>query len=132
LQLQQRHGEIRQRQVQVVVVTFEPKEQAQQYAAETGVAWPVLIDESRTLYEEFGMHRGSFWSIWSPRNWWAYLRLILRGRMPGLPHHDVYQLGGDVLIDPSGTIRMCHVCQTPKDRPPVDSILAVIDSAEST
>ena len=44
----------------------------------------------------------------------------------GLPTDDVYQLGGDVLIDPEGTIRLHHVSRIPIDRPSVESLLEVV------
>ena len=40
---------------------------------------------------------------------------------------DVRQLGGDVLIDPQGVIRLHHVGRGPADRPAVARLLNVID-----
>ena len=42
------------------------------------------------------------------------------------PAGDVYQLGGDVLIDSSGSIRLHHVTRIPVDRPEVESILEIV------
>lgn len=112
----------------VVVVTFESGAIAQNYSRKTRLPWPVLIDKSRKLYAAYGMERGRWWDIWGPASWWGYLRLIFRGRRLHRPTGDIHQLGGDVLIDPTGIVRLRHVGRGPIDRPSVDSLLVVVQS----
>ena len=128
LQLQQRKAELDKLALRVALVTFETSEWAEIYVKETGLTWPLLIDESRSLYKAFSMDPGSFRAIWSPRNWGAYLRIILKGRLPKRPRNDVNQLGGDVLIDPEGHVRIHHVSRSPTDRPSIDSLLDAVNS----
>jgi hypothetical protein len=71
------------------------------------------------------MLRESVWNVWGPASWWGYIRLLLRGRKLRLPTDDVYQMGGDVLIDPEGIVRLHYVSRSPLDRPPIDALLAV-------
>ena len=52
--------------------------------------------------------------------------MILKGRRPRPPAGDVYQLGGDVLLDPSGSVKLHHVTRVPVDRPDVKSILELV------
>jgi hypothetical protein len=54
------------------------------------------------------------------------MKLLLRGRKVRRPSGDVYQLGGDVLIDPSGIVRLHHVGSGPADRPTVHSLLQAV------
>jgi len=42
---------------------------------------------------------------------------------------DVRQLGGDVLVDPEGTVRFHHIGSGPAARPPVFELLDVVRSA---
>jgi hypothetical protein len=126
LQLQQHKAEIDLLELQVVVVTFETPQYAKAYVDETGFPWPLLIDESRSLYRAYGMDRGSFLAIWGPQNWGAYFKLMARGRMPRRPHNDVNQLGGDALVDPDGIVRLHHIGRGPADRPSTDSLLAAV------
>jgi hypothetical protein len=127
LQLQQRKADIDRLALQVAAVTFETPRRAQIYLQETGFPWPLLIDEPRTLYRAYGMERGTFWAVWGPQNWGVYFKLMARGRMPRPPHSDIQQLGGDVLIDPQGIVRLHHVGRGPADRPSVDSLLASVE-----
>jgi peroxiredoxin len=36
--------------LEIVVVTFEARERAEEYVRETGLRWPLLIDRRRILY----------------------------------------------------------------------------------
>ena len=110
----------------MLAVTFQPAEMARAYVEETGWPWPLLIDVERTLYTAYAIPRGGYWAIWRPASWWGVLKLILKGRRLRPPAGDVYQLGGDLLIDPDGTTRWHHVTRTPVDRPTVDSILELV------
>ncbi len=112
--------------MKVVVVTFECGPLAQAYVRETELRWPLLIDESRALYSAYGMDHGRWWDIWGPASWWAYGKLLLRGRRLHRSDGDVNQLGGDVLIDPAKMIRLHHVGHGPADRPSVSSLLEVV------
>ncbi|MFP6692867.1 MAG: peroxiredoxin-like family protein [Pirellulales bacterium] len=131
LQLQQQEQAIRALDLQVAAVTFEAPERAKAYVAETNFPWPLLVDRSRAVYRAYGMNRGSFWQIWGPQNWGVYLRLMLRGRKPRRPRDDINQLGGDVLIDDRGVVRLHHVGQGPADRPTVSSLLDIVSNREN-
>ena len=109
--------------LRIVVVTFETRERAEAYARETALEWPLLVDRGRALYGAYGMGHGRGSAIWGPATWWAYARLIARGRRLRRPTDDIHQLGGDVLVDPLGTVALLHVGQGPADRPPVAVLL---------
>lgn len=123
-QLRRRAAELEQADIRAAVVTFEVSCVARNYVRKTGLPWPLLDDEQRVLYRAYGMGRGSYWRILGPKSWWAYMKIMLRGRLPKMPKDDPYQLGGDVLIDPRGIVRLQHVSTMPADRPSVDAILA--------
>jgi alkyl hydroperoxide reductase subunit AhpC len=112
----------------VVVVTFEQPWRAAAYAREAGISWPILLDADRSLYTAYEMHRASRRKVLGVKNWWAYIRLILRGYKVQRPTDDIYQLGGDVLVDPQGIVRMHFVSESPVDRPAVASIQRMIEN----
>ncbi|MCJ7603671.1 MAG: SelL-related redox protein [Desulfobulbaceae bacterium] len=110
----------------VVVVTFEAGFLARRYMEETGIEWPLLVDENRDIYRAYGMLDAGFWDVWGPSTWLAYLKEILRGRLPNKSSGDIRQRGGDVLIDAEGIVRLHHVGFGPADRPEVAAILQAI------
>ncbi len=115
----------------VLVVTFQSGFLERAYVDETGLHWPLLIDESRDLYRAYGMERGRAWNVFGPRSLWVYLKLIFRGRRPRAASADPWQLGGDVLVDPQGTVRLHHIGSGPADRPEVETILNIVRRAET-
>lgn len=129
--MRQRQPELSTLGVTIVVVTFESSPMAEAYVRQTGLEWPVLVDTERTLYRAYGMLRGRAWDLYGPAAIWAYLRLMAKGRRLRRPGSDVTQLGGDVLVDPSGVVRLHHVGSGPADRPSVQQLLDVVRRAQS-
>jgi hypothetical protein len=122
--LREKEKLLKEHNVQVVVVTFEAGCFAKQYVQETGIDWPLLIDEKRELYAAYGILEASFWDIWGPKTWWAYFKELLAGHLPRSSAGDISQRGGDVLIDPDGIARVHHIGSGPADRPSIENILA--------
>ena len=122
--MQQAEREIADLGIRVLVVTFEAHPAARAYVEETGTRWPVISDESRSLYEAYGMGRARWRHLLGPSALLAYLREVARGRVPRWPSADPVQQGGDVLIDPAGLVRLVHVGAGPGHRPPVERLLA--------
>lgn len=116
--------------IEVAVITFDADFMARAYVEQTDLPWPLLIDGDRRLYRAYNMERANWWSIYGPASIWNYMKLIFgRGRKIEEPGSDLRQLGGDVLIDPTGLVRFHHVSESPHDRPSVESILVhVLDS----
>lgn len=115
--------------IRVLVVTFEPPSVARAYVSETKTRWPVLSDESRSLYREYGMGRARWRDLLGPPALLAYAREAARGRLPRWPVSDPTQQGGDVLVDPDGIVRLVHVGAGPGHRPPVERLLEVCRAA---
>lgn len=124
--MRQHEPELDELRVKVCVVTFEAGSLATAYARETGLTWPLLVDADRALYRAYGMERGSAWEIFGPASLWKYATLLARGRRLRQPGSDIHQLGGDVLIDPEGTVRLHRVAAGPADRPSLGELLAPI------
>jgi alkyl hydroperoxide reductase subunit AhpC len=122
-QLRRRESELKQLDIQVIVITFDVDFLARAYVRETSLKWPLLADPQRTLYSGYGFLRGSLWDLYNPVSIAKYIGVILRGQRPGRPGADWHQLGGDVLIDPNGVVRLLHKSLSPHDRPSIESIL---------
>lgn len=118
------------RNVRVVVITFEDLHAVRRYVADTSLSWPLLIDEHREIYRTYGMYEASFGDVWGPRTWWVYVREMLRGQSLKKSAGDAFQRGGDVLVDPTGMVRLHYVGRGPADRPSVDLILKRIDTQQ--
>ena len=124
--MRQREKELESLSVHVKVVTFDGDFMARSYAQDTNLNWPLLLDTNRELYRAYQMERGSWWSISNPLAIFRYVTLILRGWFPGQPGRDLRQMGGDVVVDPAGIIRLHHVSCQPHDRPSIETLLTLV------
>lgn len=109
--------------MKIAVVTFENDFFARSYVADTSLTWPLLVDDTRETYRNYGMLTASFWDIWGPKTWWVYLMQVMKGERLRKSEGDIYQRGGDVLIDPNGIVSLHHVGPGPADRPAIETIL---------
>ncbi len=127
MQLQEHRTELEATGAAVAAVTFELPAFAEMYVEETGWPWPFLVDTDRRAYEAFGMTRGSRLKVFGPNLWWGYIKLLLQGRdKVRKPHGDLYQLGGDVIVDAHGCISYLHCSETPLDRPTVEELVEAL------
>jgi alkyl hydroperoxide reductase subunit AhpC len=124
--LRDKEDALNRQNVKVVVVTFENDFLARCYVEDTALTWPIFVDSTREVYKGYGMLSASFWDVWGFKTWRVYFKELLKGIKPKKSEGDIYQSGGDVLIDPEGIVRLHHIGQGPADRPSVEQILRVI------
>lgn len=87
----------------------------------------VLLDRERTVYKAYGLERSRLRS-WHPRVVWLYVkRWFQRGEFYDFHGDDTSQLGGDFIVDKSGTLRFIHPSHDPTDRPSVEKLLRVLE-----
>jgi len=89
----------------------------------------MLADPERRAYQAFALSRLSWFHVFSPAALKLYWKLLRSGMKP--EHYegdDIYQSGGDFLVDGGGNILFAHRSQDPADRPSVVKLLQAIDS----
>ena len=114
--------------VEIKIITFDNDFLAESYLHHANIDWPLLIDEKGKTYEDYGLQRAGWWTLYNPLSILRYLKLMFSGTRPGKPGKDWNQLGGDVLIDPEGIVRLHYISKSPHDRPEIDSILEMVRS----
>lgn len=121
--MREREGELRERGIAIVLVSFAPPPLASRWQSETGFDWPILLDPERRLYRSFGL-AAPILTAWHPKMFLYYLRLLLRGRRLMPVRQNPYQLGGDFLLDAQGVFLLAHRSRDPLDRPRLEEIFA--------
>ena len=109
----------------IVLITFGHPYWARAWREETGVDFPILLDEERKTYRAYGLERSAS-RTYSPRTLWFYVKKVLRGESLRPAKGDPLQLGGDFVITPDGRIALAHPSREPVDRPSVAELLAAI------
>ena len=87
--------------------------------------FPLLLDAERQAYSDWGLGRANlFGAMLSPKLNWRYARLLLKGeRFLGFAP-DMFQLGGDFVLDRQGCIAFAHRMRDNGDRAAVATLLA--------
>lgn len=117
-------------EVDAVVVTFAPRSELGAYRRHLGLdarGVAVVTDPDRSLYRSFGFRRGTWRAVYGVGTLRMYGRLLRSGRRLRRPTQDTRQLGGDVVIDPSGVVRAVFRPASPDARPSLAQLAAVID-----
>ncbi|KAM9842541.1 peroxiredoxin-like 2C [Aulostomus maculatus] len=128
-ELQKNQASLDALSVEVVVVSFGCGEGASHWLQETGCPYDMLLDTDRKVYAAFGL-QASLKKVLNFANMMRYAEYLLDDlEFPrGLPsvQDDMFQLGGDFVVDQHGTVLFSHCCQTPIDRPAVEDILSAL------
>ncbi|CAG5928458.1 unnamed protein product [Menidia menidia] len=114
------------RAVRVLVVSFGGPEGARLWLDQTSCPFPMLLDPQRKIYRSFGLG-SSYAKVMRFGCLLQYSEFVAAGRdFPDVPPRlleDIYQMGGDFLLDDGGKVLLRHPSKIPLDRPSVDAIL---------
>jgi peroxiredoxin len=124
-QLRQHYGEIETLHARIVVVSFGGVWQARAWQEETGATFTLLLDPPRAAYRAYGLEHSRLRS-WGPKVWWRYVQLLIGGRRWRGIQGDTAQLGGDLIVDRNGIVRLVYRSHDPTDRPSVSQLLETL------
>lgn len=118
----------------MIAVSFEPGERVAQLADQMQLPFPVLSDPERKTYDAYGLGSGSWLRIFSPGTVWTYLKHFARGgkydQKYGHKSSDLKQLGGNFILDASGSVTLEHRSTAPHDRPPVSQLVGMLGGTQ--
>jgi hypothetical protein len=110
----------------VLVISFEQPATLRRFSWYRNLPFTVLSDPSRRLYGAFALRTRPPYQLFDRDTIMSYARGFVHGHLPGLPHADIRQLGGDVVLNRAGEAVFVHRSETPADRPPVDMLLRTL------
>jgi len=129
-QLLSSKSEINARHTKVVIISFGIPALVQKWIKETQSSFQFLIDLDKKAYQVYGLE-SSLLRSWSPKIWLAYARLMAQGRKWRGIQGDSGQMGGDLIVDQKGIIRMAYRSHDPADRPKIEEILHILDGIKT-
>lgn len=124
----QREEPLRAAGAAVLIVSFEAPDRVSDLRERLRLPFDVMVDPDKSTYRAFGLQRASFARTYlAPRVIGGYTKMVLHGELPELHRRqDRRQLGGDFVIDHSGTVVLAHPEQGPEDRVPVSELLKAV------
>lgn len=121
-----RHYEqIRAAGIGVIGIGHAPPDVVERFVEREKIPFPVVTDPHREGYKHLGLGRVGFMHFLRPRILFNFIKLLFKGekirRLTGT--EDVFQLGGDFLINRNRQILVAYPSQDATDRPSVATIL---------
>ncbi len=111
----------------IVVVSFAAPATLTRYQEQHHWPFPILADPDRHAYRAFALKRLSLLRVFSPATLKLYLRMRGERTRERYSREDIYQGGGDFLLDRAGHILFAHRSRDPADRPSVAQLLVQVD-----
>jgi peroxiredoxin len=119
--------EFEARKVSIVVISFAEPLRLAQYQEYHRWPFVILADPKRTVYDAFALRRLSWTQVFSPATLKLYWRLLREGKKrEDYGKDDIYQSGGDFLIDRDGNLLFAHRSRDPADRPTAKKLLEIL------
>jgi hypothetical protein len=110
----------------LAAISLGDRQYARAFREETGITFPLLIDEQRQAYRAAGLKSGSLLHLLRRDN--AEARK--RARAAGFRQHQLgknpFQLGGSFIFGPGNIDRFAHVSQTFGDNASPAELLAAL------
>ena len=106
------------------MVAFSLVESAASWVESCGFEFPLVVDTNRSLFGCLGLRR-SVLGVWNVPSLIGYAEELREGRelFRSLEGDDLHQMGGDFMVDSSGTLVYSYRGKTSSDRPSVGEIL---------
>jgi alkyl-hydroperoxide reductase/thiol specific antioxidant family protein len=110
----------------VAAIGLGDRAYASAFREETGIRFPLLVDEARAAYHAAGLRQASILHLLRGDNF----RARNLARKAGFRQHRLganpFQLGGSFVLGPGNVDRLAHVSQTFGDNLAVDELLAAV------
>jgi len=126
----QAKSEFDRRGVSVVAISFAEPSALARYQEDRRWPFAIFADPRREVYRAFALKSLSRFRVFSPATLLRYFQLLRRGmKPPPYGGEDIFQGGGDFLVDRNGDILFSHRSRDPADRPAPEILLREIDRA---
>ena len=113
---------------QIVLVGMGTPEQTTAFKEKFDLAFPMLSDPQRKLYNALKIGFMSLASTFSPTVAARAASALFRGHGVGIPHGDIRQLPAVFIIDTGGRITHSHIGRDPSDHPEPQEILEALQN----
>ena len=125
-QLRDHEAAFREKHARLAAIGLGDAHYAQIFRKESGITFPLLVDEQREAYRAAGLASANLLHLFRGDNFAARKRANLAGfRQYGLGKNP-FQLGGSFVFGPGHVDRFAHLSDTFSDRAPVSALLAAL------
>jgi len=126
--LREHEAEFNHKGARVAAIGLGDKNYGHLFREETGITFPLLIDEERIAYRVAGLGVGNLFHILRADNMAARRRARRNGHRQHMLGKNPFQLGGSFVFSPGNRDLYAHVSKTFGDNASISELLAAIPS----
>lgn len=124
--MREREQDFKSKGVTLAAIGLGDVRYARSFREETGIKFPLLIDEQRQAYQALGLRKASLLHLFRKDNLLARKRAKSGGHRQHRLGKNPFQLGGSFVFGPRNVDYMAHISETFGDNATVESILEAI------
>jgi hypothetical protein len=124
--LRAHEAEFRAKGANLAAIGLGDRTYARVFREDTGITFPLLIDEQRVAYKAAGLRSASVFHLLRADNAMARKRAKAGGFKQKKLGRNPFQLGGSFVLGPGNLDRFAHVSQTFGDNAPVEDLLRAL------
>jgi methylphosphotriester-DNA--protein-cysteine methyltransferase len=115
-----------QHELNLAAIGMGDRAYARAFREETGITFPLLIDEQRLAYRAVGLRKANILHLLRKDNAKARARAKSAGHRQHRLGTNPFQLGGTFVFGPGNVDLFVHVSQTFGDNAPLDNLLPIL------
>ena len=124
--MREHESEFRERGATLAAIGLGDRNYARQFREETGIVFPLLIDEHRQAYRAAGLRKANLLHLLRADNAKARTRARSAGHRQHRLGPNPFQLGGSFVFGPGNVDRFAHVSQTFGDNASPNALLKAL------
>ena len=117
----------------VVAITFSSPSEALKLSQELKLPFPLVSDPQKEVYKVFELGSAKVKDFITLKVLWKFLGRIFTGWFPSLGYSkdDLFQLGGEFVVDANGEVVYAFKSSSPADRPTIQFLLDQLQKAKA-
>jgi hypothetical protein len=125
-QLRAQEAQFREKGAALAAIGLGDRNYARLFREESGIDFPLLVDEDRKAYRAAGLKRANLLHLFRGDNAAARKRAHAAGHQQHRAGKNPFQLGASFVFGPGNVDRYVHLSQTFGDNAPVADLLAAL------
>jgi AhpC/TSA antioxidant enzyme len=130
--LREHETEFRQAGATLAAIGLGDRQYAKAFRQDTGIRFPLLIDESRAAYQVANLRSASILHMFRRDNKASRARAKAAGHRQHRLGQNPFQLGGSFVFGPGNVDRFAHVSETFGDNAAPETLLAAVRELTDT
>lgn len=115
------------KKAKIKVLSFAEPEELKEYQKHFQWKMDIYSDPKRTLYQAFGLKKEKIWNIFHPKTILKHIVYFSKGQKMQKAKQDIYQMGGDFILDSNGNVQYSFRSTRPDDRPSIRRLLKELE-----